>query len=536
MYLYHTFDRFMHTGLITWSIVTAAALSSPSTTLGEPAARWVAGDFHNHSRLTDGSHHPRTVMEKATREFGLDWIANSEHGGAYRRDAEGRYWKDPAIQPPVTIHGTPKFDKDQRQFMWRWQSLCDYSFPILSAARKSTSKFGGKVLLLGIELHCPGHDDVSVGILADTALPLAEFEYRFDAIDTDTSGGPGGNWKDKNNTNDHAKALQAIKWLDDHYRGRSWFIANHPERANKVQIADLRDFNNTAPEVAFGFEGAPGHQKDPKRGGYTERSFNYKDNNVGDSTCGGVGVMVARVGGVWDALLGEGRPFFAYANSDFHDEGRDFFPGEYQKTYVKVAGPLTEQSLLDSLRAGRSFFVAGDLVDAVEFQVSDGSRTAETGQTLQVQRGTTVNVTMRLHDPAGKNHLGDDVSLRGLDLIGGDITGPVSKYLEDGKTPNPAYSVEVNPSTRILAHFDSSNWQMQKDGWIVANFKLDKVDRDMYLRLRGTNMPPSAQGQTDEHSNPLSDASPGQGDLDGVAEARADLWVYANPIFIRVRQ
>ena len=55
-------------------------------------------------------------------------------------------------------------------------------------------------------------------------------------------------------------------------------------------------------------------------------------------TYGGVGYYSAKVGGLWDALLGEGRRWFNFANSDYHKHctagGDDFYPGEYQKTYV----------------------------------------------------------------------------------------------------------------------------------------------------------------------------------------------------------
>lgn len=505
-----------------------------SSLRAETPGRWVAGDFHNHTRLTDGSHAPLDVFEKSLGRFGLSWIANSEHGGAFARDPQGRYWEDPAIQPPVVLQGDVRTDREKRRFMWRWQSLLEYSFPIVAEARRDP-RFADKAILLGLEFNCPGHEHVSVGILADSGLPVAEFEYRFDALDADAGGGPGGIWKNKKTTNDHAKALRAIAWLDKHHRDRSWFIINHPERASKYRIEDLRDFHDAAPDVVLGFEGAPGHQKYKNRGGYAEASYTYADNGMGGSTYGGVGVFVARVGGVWDAMLGEGRRFFAYANSDFHDEGRDFWPGEYQKTYIHVAGPLTERAVLEGLRSGRSFFVSGDLVDAVEFSAAGDGRSAEMGGVLQVARGSDVEVTIRLRDPAGPNCLGDEVTLHSVDLIGGDVTGRASKFLSDGTTPNPAYNVDVNPSARVLARFDSSNWIAEPGGWIRASFTLNRLDRSMYLRLRGTNLAPGTEHETDEQGNPLSDQLADKLGLDGVAEARAELWFYANPLFIDVR-
>ena len=84
------------------------------------------------------------------------------------------------------------------------------------------------------------------------------------------------------------------------------------------------------PTVAFGFEGIPGHEKasQPRR---------VRGRACGGGTYGGAGIYVAQVGGLWDNLLADGRKFYNFASSDFHnDAGADFWPGEYLKTYVKV--------------------------------------------------------------------------------------------------------------------------------------------------------------------------------------------------------
>ncbi len=69
--------------------------------------------------------------------------------------------------------------------------------------------------------------------------------------------------------------------------------------------------------------------------------------SVGGTTYGGTGVYGAVVGGVWDALLGEGRNYWFFASSDWHNRGsfgpddrrstQDFYPGEYQRAYTMVA-------------------------------------------------------------------------------------------------------------------------------------------------------------------------------------------------------
>jgi hypothetical protein len=61
---------------------------------------WLAGDFHQHTTYTDGSTSFESVMQKSDA-FGLDWWANSEHGGSRNRDGKGHLWTDPTYYPPI---------------------------------------------------------------------------------------------------------------------------------------------------------------------------------------------------------------------------------------------------------------------------------------------------------------------------------------------------------------------------------------------------------------------------------------------------
>ncbi len=97
-------------------------------------------------------------------------------------------------------------------------------------------------------------------------------------------------------------------------------------------------------------ETQPGHGASDARGEYTIRRNTIGDvstsTRVGGTTYGGTGVYGAQIGGVWDALLGEGRNFWFFASSDWHNRGsfgpddrrttQDFYPGEYQRDYVMV--------------------------------------------------------------------------------------------------------------------------------------------------------------------------------------------------------
>ena len=113
--------------------------------------RWLAGDFHNHTYLTDGSNVPDQIFAHAF-QFGLDWIANSEHGGAFSHNSEGQSW------PTDTVFlGSPPIEK-----MWRWQSIWQYSYPLVAKARTT---WPDKLIVQGYEWNVPGHDHASVAIV-----------------------------------------------------------------------------------------------------------------------------------------------------------------------------------------------------------------------------------------------------------------------------------------------------------------------------------------------------------------------------------
>ena len=502
---------------------------------------WVAGDFHQHSTYTDGSNPIATVMDK-NNEFGLDWWANSEHGGAFPTDGYGpilvngfdtgeyaRRWN--GDYPPGTILGAPGLAS-----MWRWQSLRDYSFDDVLDARRRY----GKPVFQSLEWNVPGHEHCSMGVIAGqftgqpSAAAVAQFEYLFDGKDTDmhANGGLAQGWTGKNSTNNHAKALQALAWLQANYPRTSYTVFAHPERkgagdpnyvgsgSKGYDIRDFRDFNNAAPDVAFGFESMPGHQKDANRGGYSSGAFG--------GAFGGVGVYAAKVGGLWDAMLGEGRRWWLFASSDFHDTEGDFWPGEYQKTHTYVADPRSPQAIVDGLRSGNSFVVTGDLITALDFSAQYGNEKATMGETLPVvlKKGTgnPVKITIRFRTPAHNNN-NDPVFLDHIDLVAGQITGRVLPG-------SSGYNDATNPTTTVMATFTASDWEDEGDGWHVIQYHV-RLDKDMYFRLRGTNLAPNTPNETDADGNPLADSLMGP---NTAAKAWADLWFYSNPIFVRVQR
>ena len=494
--------------------------------------------------MTDGSWSMPDDFAHAN-QFGLDWWANSEHGGAFNRDTYNHYLDTLG----ATFLGDPAGSSGGHQNMWRWQSLLQYSYPVLDLLRH---QYPGKTIIQGFEWNVPSHEHCSVAIVDEstapgTKLPVAQFEYLFDANDIDKTGGENApyNFEDpanqgvtKNTTNNHAKAVQAVSWLQQHYAKKSWMVFAHPERKSKYKINDFRDFNNAGPDVAFGFESIPGHQAGANRGEYgdVDPTKNICD---GKETYGGAGIYSAQVGGLLDALLSEGRHFWLFTSSDFHDRapsGADFWPGEYCKTWTFVAdqdldGKYSPQEIVDALRSGNSFCVLGDLINALQFSVQQQDDAATMGQTLQARADKNVKVTIRFksplfnNNPAGTNNV---PRVDHIDLIAGSVTGKISPTLADGVTPNPAYA-QINSDAKVIARFTSSSWEVDKESWHVIQFHL-KADKDMFLRLRGTNQSLNG-GMVDQFGNPLPDI------LGENTEAKvwANLWFYSNPIFVKAR-
>ncbi|MGH9116440.1 MAG: hypothetical protein ACRD0A_00715 [Acidimicrobiales bacterium] len=155
-------------------------------------------------------------------------------------------------------------------------------------------------------------------------------------------------------------------------------IANHAARSapglgvyGQDTPVEFHNGNNVAPEVYVGFEGSPGHQAAPLNGGSRGAYGN-------DPTHGGFDQMTARVGGLWDSLLGDGGRWWITATSDSHVHvtwgGADFWPGEYSKTYVLARQDYAD--IMDALRNGRIFVTTGDLITALEVEAPGARRSS----------------------------------------------------------------------------------------------------------------------------------------------------------------
>jgi hypothetical protein len=500
--------------------LTITLVDAQTFGVGSVKGKWIAGDFHQHSYYTDGSHILDEVIETGFM-FGLDFQANSEHGGYRIQDGYNHFWDDPSYYPNNPIKGDFK-ESNGHQAMWRWQSLSEYVYPHVQILR---NKNRDKLILTGVEWNVPSHEHCNIMIEDLNDFPyVAVFEYYFDGSDVDTSHPFTGDWlPEKRLINNHEKSIAAAKWLQDNFAGYSWLIPTHPERKNLWHIEDFRDLNNVAPDVAFGFDGMPGHQKETNRGGFDP------DSAIGGGTYGGAGYFIAKVGGLWDTLLGEGRRWFTFVNSDFHDTHGDFWPGEYAKTYVFAYdlnnnGKFDTDEIVKALQSGNSFAVHGDLINTLEFTAKSGSSFATMGSDLNISRNSDIEITVAYKSPE-KNNNGDKPIVHHIDLIAGEITGKVNQNSVE-------YTKDTNETTRVLKRFNSNEFKKTSDGWNRASVKV-KIDKNKYFRLRGTNLAPNTPGETDFEGNPLLDFE--QKELDGEDEAWNDLWFYSNPIFVYVK-
>jgi hypothetical protein len=345
---------------------------------------------------------------------------------------------------------------------------------------------------------------------------LFNIESQFDANEA---------WPSDPTRDSEAAGFRALAFMNGLERLPLMF-ANHPSRSAKGvgrygedEPREFRNNNDLAPDIYRGMEGGPGHQAgglapdgSPKRDAEGRPAGNRGAyGNVHARTFGGFDQMTAIVGGVWDALLGEGRRFWIVATSDSHANfadvtrsGSDFWPGQFHKTYVMAR--RSADDILDGLRAGRMFVVAGDLVSELDVQASAADAAAAVGETLRVKPSDVVRLTVTFRDPEGPNAHGDHPSVNRIDVIVGEFTGPASDRNGDR-----------NDTTRVVARFTPDDWSSEGDVHLISTI-VPRLEKGGYIRVRGTNTTDAEPSMDSPGENPW-----------------ADLWFYSNPIFVEVR-
>jgi hypothetical protein len=480
--------------LLATNSAAQAAPKPPVPPVPADAGRtWLAGDHHIHSEYSVGwKPNPEDPSLAPTPILGGDAIYPILKNTQMARD-HGLSWM------VSTDHGGPNHSKLN----------AERAYPDVLRARIAVPEV---IQFYGMEFDTPGADHSSLIIPRTDAEreTLFSIESRFAKHEA---------WPRDKARDTEPKMLEALAFMRA-LEAPPVVFANHPSRSAEELYgygldnpSELRAWNDTAPNVAVGMEGAPGHQAaalapdgsikpDGNRGSYRRAP-----------TLGGFDAMSARLGGFWDSLLGEGRRWWITATSDSHkhftEGGVDFWPGEYSKTYVYAQ--KNHEDILDGLRHGRIFVVTGDLISALDVKAFTGKTRApksqaEIGGTLNVKAGQDVNLSLTIRDPAGANFGGRTPELARVDIIMGDVTVGQSD-------PN----LDRNPSTRVIARLTPTEWK--RDGEIItATYLVPKVSKNSYIRFRGTNTQELEPAPDPDGENPWD-----------------DLWFYSNPIFVQVK-
>jgi PHP domain-containing protein len=502
----------------------AAATPQATNQWGMPQ-RWYAGDHHIHTQYSGDGQYPVATQVAKARKHGLDWMVITDHGGVAHQ----------------------KFSIDQVT-------------PDIERARRSNRDI---LVYQGLEWNIPGAEHATVFLPPDrnTVDILRAFEAGYDGNVLSTSVANGGKGLITRSTSADGEpyALAALRYLEAQVlSGRTeiaLMFANHPSRRGVDSPHELRGWRDAAPGVAVGMEGAPGHQASgiPKASGGRGAARGLYDASPGvDShpgyaptatenpyrTYGGFDWMTAKVGGLWDSMLAEGRPWWITSTSDVHqvfndtltpgqqdydktgsrgapvDSGvkqsgnGDFFPGFYSQT---VVGSRSKSyvDIMRGLQSGKVIAVHGRLIDGLELRVralDDGDNRGVTlGGRTYVKRGGSVEVTVEVTGASGPNFSGVVPKVAKLDLISGPVTGPVADR-----------DTLAAPGTTVVKSFEVTKNRCR------FTYVFRDVSGPFYLRVRGSDgRKLSADG------GPVMDVI-------GDADPWSDLWFYANPVFVDV--
>ncbi|MEV0170226.1 PHP domain-containing protein [Streptomyces sp. NPDC050803] len=478
---------------------------------------WLAGDHHIHTQYSSDGKYRVVDQVRQGAKHGMDWLVITDHGSATHAKI-----------------GVEKVNPDIREARDAYEDTLvfqglEWNIP---AAEHGT-----------VFVH-PGQNEVSV---------LKQFETDYDGSVKGASDSTPAN---------EALAIAGLNFLAEQVQRRkvkdALMLANHPARRgvdSPHEIRGWRDATGADRQIAVGFEGAPGHQAAglPTPLGMARARGIYDNNPSANSfagyppesyrTWGGFDWMTATVGGLWDSLLAEGKPWWITANSDSHQvyadtavrgpnsdfnaNGRyedpvyggkidvtqgDYWPGQYSRTHVGSDG-FSYAAVMDGIRAGRIWVDHGQLISGLDVRVSGGSRWATLGGALHVHKGTNVTLTVDIALAGGPNWAGFLPKLARVDVIQGDVTGAAAdKDTFAAPTAKVVKSYEVNKAS----------------GTVRLTYELGRVDRPLYVRLRGTDGNRSAVGALGAAVDPAGPAI----DVVGDADPWVDLWFYSNPVWV----
>jgi hypothetical protein len=505
-----------------------ASPAAAATTPGAPAApvrptsptrvgTWLAGDHHIHTQYSPDAIYTVADQAQHARAYGLDWLVITDHGGPNH--------------VRVGVEATN---------------------PDIVAARDALP---GTLIFQGLEWNIPAaeHGTVFVAPGRDEVPVLKQFEQDYDGSVRGAGASTPAN---------EALAVAGVQWLGAQVDARrvqdALFLANHPARQGIDSPHEIRAWRDADPRIAVGFEGAPGHQAAglpngarSGRGFYTNAGTNpnrfvgYPPESF--RTWGGFDWMTATVGGLWDSLLAEGKPWWISANSDSHfnygataargpgsnfaadgfyrdpvyagdvDLGAgDYWPGLYSRTVVgaQKAGYL---EVMAALREGRVWVDHGRLVKGVDMvvrRVGQGGPGYALGSTVAVPRGTRLELSITIALQDLPNWASFVPVLNRVDLVQGrvEVAGPADR------------DTFVAPDTRVVRSWDTSG----TSGTIELVQPLGAVETPFYVRARGTDANFSQPGYLGAAIDPEGPKL----DVVGDADPWEDLWFYTNPIFV----
>ncbi len=515
----------------------------------DPAALvWLAGDHHIHTQYSvDAQYRVDMHTAKGQGTYGLDWMVITDHGRAAHEKV---------------------------------------SVPLVNAdIRAIRSALPGLLLFQGLEWNIPAAEHGTVFIAppanaSDEVAVLRYFEANFDGVvkgataqsaanealalsgidylaQVSTSGGPG--------KAADGSAVANVQVAD------ALFLANHPARKGLDSPHEVRGWRDRNPLIAVGWEGAPGHQAAALAGSLRGFYDNTPDANAfagfppeAYRTQGGFDWFSAVVGGLWDSMLVEGKPWWITANSDSHtvykdtlvrpnnplavparayntadydgtgpagtttppygkypdpvDSGTpqtkngDYWPGQYSRTWVGAAD-RSYTAVMEGIRAGRVWVVHGDLIRSLSVSVRLLGASAAQGVTLggriAVAPGSDVEIVITAVKPTTPNFNGDLPNLARLDIVGG---------LQSGAQSNR--DTFLTSDVRVAKQFDVS----ATPGTVTVAYTLTDVQDPFFLRLRGHD------GRFTGKPTPV-DPTPPRQDPAGI-DPWTDLWFYTNPIFV----
>lgn len=513
-------------GLAAASVVApAAAAAAPASAASSAPASggrrsngflWLSGDHHIHTQYSSDGKYRVVDQVRQGAKHGMDWLVITDHGS--------------------TTHAKIGVDKVN---------------PDIRAARAA---YEDTLVFQGLEWNIPGaeHGTVFVHPGNNEVSVLKQFETDYDGSVKNASDSTPAN---------EALAVAGLNFLAEQVQRRkvkdALMLANHPARRGVDSPHEIRNWRDAGHgrQIAIGFEGAPGHQAAglPAPMGPGRARGIYDNNPSANSfagyplesyrTWGGFDWMTATVGGLWDSLLAEGKPWWITANSDSHQvyadtaargtggnfetDGRyadpvyggqiditqgDYWPGQYSRTHVGSDG-FSYAAVMDGIRAGRIWVDHGQLLSALDVRVSGGHRWATLGGALHVRKGTNVTLTVDVAMAGGPNWAGFVPKLARVDVIQGDVTGPVAdKDTFSAPTAKVVKSYEVNKSS----------------GTVRLTCDLGRVDRPVYVRVRGTDGNRGAVGAMGAAVDPAGPAI----DVVGDADPWRDLWFYSNPVWV----